>query len=70
MSKFLDQTQKAQEWALREGGAGSLDLEGLLKDVKETVGAGERVSTDLSVRRLEGCRKMRLPHSKNSAVIL
>jgi protein-tyrosine kinase len=70
MSKFFDQTQKAQEWALREGASGSLDLEGLLTNVKETVAAGERISTDLSVRRLEGCRKMRLPNSKNSAVIL
>jgi protein-tyrosine kinase len=69
MSKFFDQTQKAQDWALREGMVKDFDLEGLLNTVKETVKTADTVATDLSARRLEGCEKISLPRSTDSKTI-
>src|SRR5208283_1917753 len=69
MSKLFDQTQKAQDWALRQGTAGKLDLEGMLQSVKETVKTADTVATDLSSHRLDACRKIRLPRSADSRAI-
>ncbi len=69
MSKFFDETQKAQDWALREGAARKLDVQQMLETVKENVRKADTVSNDLSHLRIGQAQKIRLPRSADSPVI-
>jgi len=58
MSKFFDETQKAQEWAAREAAAKKLNLEQALQTVKHSVAQAAAVADEMADSRLGNCRKL------------
>jgi Mrp family chromosome partitioning ATPase len=65
MSKIFEATQKAQEWALREGQVNKPDVQ----HVPETVKTADSVADDLRNTRLSKCRKVRLPFNTGGPVL-
>jgi capsular exopolysaccharide synthesis family protein len=65
MSKIFEATQKAQEWALREGQANKQDVQHAL----ETVETAHPVADTLGNTRLSGCRKIKLPFDTGGPVL-
>jgi protein-tyrosine kinase len=70
MSKFFDQTQRAQDWSTREGLAKKLEIHQVLETVKDTVREADTVSNELSDHRLDRCRKFLLPRLEDGPVLM
>lgn len=70
MSKFFDQTQRAQEWSTREGLAKKLEIHQVLESVKDTVREANTVTTEMSDHRLDRCRKFLLPRLEDGPVLM
>ena len=70
MSKFFDQTQRAQDWSTREGLAKKLEIHQVLETVKDTVRAADTVSNEMSDHRLDRCRKFLLPRLADGPVLM
>jgi capsular exopolysaccharide synthesis family protein len=70
MSKFFDQTQRAQDWSTREGLAKKLEIHQVLESVKDTVREAGSVTTDMSDHRLDRCRKFLLPRLEDGPVLM
>ncbi len=69
MSKFFDQTRKAEDWALREGAAKNFDVERALESVEATVKQADGVVAEMSEARLGRCRKIHLARPTNPLII-
>lgn len=69
MSKFFDQTQRAQDWSIREGLAKKLEIHQVLENVKDTVREADSVSHEMSDHRLDRCRKFLLPRLEDGPVL-
>jgi capsular exopolysaccharide synthesis family protein len=69
MSKFFDQTQRAQDWSTREGLAKKLEVHQVLESVTATVREANSVSSEMSDHRLDRCRKFLLPHLEDGPVL-
>ncbi len=65
MSKFFDETRKAQEGALAEGAAKGVDVQRMLEVVK----GADAVATDVAASRLKRCRKIRLTRPADVPVL-
>ena len=65
MSKYFNDTRKAQEWAAQEGAA-DLNAEQLLKTIREANAA----SAEVAGARLNHCRKLRLYQPPGMPIIL
>ncbi len=70
MSKFFDETQKAQEWAAQQAATKSLNLEQALRTVKENVAQAAAVVNEMADSRLGNCRKLHLTRQAGVPVIL
>ncbi len=70
MSKFFDQTQRAQDWSTREGLAKKLEIHQVLENVKDTVREADTVSNEMSDHRLDRCRKFLLPRLEDGPVLM
>ena len=69
MSKFFNETRKAQDWALREGATKRLDVQRMLENVKENAQKADAVATDLAETRVGRSGKVHLARSSDSPVI-
>jgi len=70
MSKFFDETQRAQDWALREGAAKNMDIQNALENVKQTVNQADVVVNQMTDARLNQCRKIHLARPAGSPVLM
>jgi len=70
MSKFFDQTQRAQDWSTREGLAKKLDVHQMLESVKDTLREADAVGTEMSENRLGQCRKLMLPRPADGPTLI
>ncbi|MFZ0637816.1 MAG: CpsD/CapB family tyrosine-protein kinase [Candidatus Acidiferrales bacterium] len=70
MSKFFDQTQRAQDWSGREGLAKKLDIAHVLDSVKDTIKVADSVGVEMSEHRLDRCRKFVLPRPEDGPTLI
>ena len=59
MSRFFDETQKAQQTKSRRLSTGALDLEQVLESVRQA----DTIIREVADLRLQGCKKIQLPHT-------
>jgi protein-tyrosine kinase len=69
MSKFFDQTQRAQDWSTRENLAKKLEIHQVLETVKDTMKTADSVGIDLAEHRLDRCRKMVMPQPEDAPTL-
>ena len=66
MSKFFNETKKAQTWTANEDFSKDLDLRGVL----ETLGRGDAISAEVTETRVRGARKIEIPHRSGVPLIV
>ena len=70
MSKFFNETQKANQWAQQKLGNPDLDVRQMLESIKQGPGPGSGAETPLTDARLNECRQVQMGNGTTSRLVL